>query len=135
MALSRRDFIRASAAATALAMAGLPAEALAEPAIKYGRSQCRFCGTGCTVLPGVKDGRVVSIKGDADSPINFGRLCMKGYSLPHIMYGNDRLTKPLVRKSDGSYRETGWDEVLDLIADRFAGLIKKHGRDSVAWYG
>lgn len=52
-------------------MAGLPAEALAEPAIKYGRSQCRFCGTGCTVLPGVKDGRVVSIKGDADRRSQF----------------------------------------------------------------
>ncbi len=135
MGLSRRDFIKASAAATALAMAGLPVEALAEPSIRYGRSQCRFCGTGCTVLAGVKNGRVVAVKGDADSPINFGRLCMKGYSLPHIMYGDDRLTKPLVRQSDGSFKEVSWDYALDLIAEKFAELIKAHGPDSVAWYG
>ncbi|RMG04894.1 MAG: twin-arginine translocation signal domain-containing protein [Nitrospirae bacterium] len=135
MGISRRDFIKASAAATALAMAGVPVKAVAEPSIKYGRAQCRFCGTGCTVLAGVKNGRVVAVKGDADSPINFGRLCMKGYSLPHIMYGEDRLTKPLVRQKDGSYKEVSWDYALDLVADRFAELIKTHGPDSVAWYG
>ncbi|NOX20254.1 MAG: molybdopterin-dependent oxidoreductase [Nitrospirae bacterium] len=135
MGLSRRDFIKASAAATALAMAGLPVEALADSSIQYGRSQCRFCGTGCTVLVGVKNGKVVAVKGDADSPINFGRLCMKGYSLPHIMYGKDRLTKPMVRQSDGSFKEVSWDEALDLIADKFVEYIKKYGPDAVAWYG
>jgi nitrate reductase NapA len=135
MAISRRDFIKASAAATALAMAGLPAKVLADEKITYGSGQCRFCGTGCSVLAGVKNGRVVAIRGDADSPINFGRLCQKGYSLPHIMYGKDRLTSPLVRQKDGSYKKVQWDAALDLVADKFAELIKKHGPDSVAWYG
>ncbi len=133
--LTRRDFIKASAAATAMTMAGLPVEALADSAIKYGRAQCRFCGTGCTVLAGIKNGKMVAVKGDADSPINFGRLCMKGYSLPHIMYGEDRLRKPMVRQSNGKYKEVSWDEALDLIADKFVSLIKEHGPDSVAWYG
>ena len=133
--ISRRQFIKASAAATALSMAGLPGEVLADSSINYGRAQCRFCGTGCTVLVGVKDGRVVAAKGDADSPINFGRLCMKGYSLPHIMYGEDRLTKPLVRQTNGKYKEVSWDSALDLIADKFTGLIKSEGVNSVAWYG
>jgi nitrate reductase NapA len=133
--LSRRDFIKASAVATALSMAGLPAEVIADSSINYGRAQCRFCGTGCTVLVGVRNGKVVAAKGDADSPINFGRLCMKGYSLPHIMYGKDRLTKPLIRQADGKYREAGWNEALDLVADNFVRNIKKFGVDSVAWYG
>jgi nitrate reductase NapA len=90
---------------------------------------------GCTVLVGVKGNRVVAVKGDADSPINFGRLCMKGYSLTHIMYGPDRLTRPLVRQPDGSFKEVSWRHALDLIADKFAELIKTHGPDSVAWYG
>ena len=133
--INRRSFIKASAATAALAMAGLPAEVLADSTIDYSRAQCRFCGTGCTVLAGIKGGRIVSIKGDADSPINFGRLCMKGYALPHIMYAGDRLTKPLVRQPDGSYKEVGWDDALDLVAGKFADLIKEHGIDSVAWYG
>ncbi len=135
MGITRRDFLRAAAASTALAMAGLPVEAFAEPDIKWGRAQCRFCGTGCTVLVGVKNGKVVAVKGDADSPINFGRLCMKGYSLPHIMYGRDRLKKPMVRQADGSFKEVSWDEALDLIADRFVEYIRRYGPDSVAWYG
>lgn len=135
MAITRRDFIKASAAATALSLAGLPSELLADSSIKYGRAQCRFCGVGCTVLAGIKEGKIVSVKGDADSPINFGRLCMKGYSLPHIMYGKDRLTSPLIRQLDGTYKKVSWDAALDLIADKFTGLIKKHGVDSVAWYG
>jgi len=135
MSVSRRDFIKASAASAALAMAGAPVSALADSGITYTRSQCRYCGTGCTVLAGVKEGKLVSVKGDADSPVNFGRLCMKGYSLPHALNADDRLTMPLVRQADGSYKETDWDEALDLVADTFAGYIKAEGVDSVAWYG
>jgi nitrate reductase NapA len=134
MEITRRDFIKTSAASIALAMAGLPVKVLAD-SIKYTRSQCRFCGTGCAVLVGVKNGRVVSVKGDAYSPINSGKLCMKGYSLPHIMYGKDRLTIPLVRRENGKYKEVSWDEAINLIADKFVELIKKYGPDSVAWYG
>jgi nitrate reductase NapA len=131
MKLSRRDFIKASAAAAAVSMAGLPVKkVLADTSIKYTSAQCRFCGVGCTVLAGVKDGKMVAVKGDPDSMINFGRLCMKGYSLPHIMYGEDRLTKPMVRQADGSYKTVTWDAALDLIADKFTGLVKEHGPDA-----
>jgi len=141
ISMSRREFIKASAATAAMLAAGMSAPAMAAPGdggITFGRAQCRFCGTGCTVLVGVRDGKVVAVKGDADSPINFGRLCMKGYSLPHIMYGGggkERLTKPMVRQPDGSYKEVSWDEALELIADTFAKYIKEYGPDSVAWYG
>ncbi|GAB4345628.1 MAG: nitrate reductase [Desulfobulbaceae bacterium] len=136
MKLSRRDFIKASAAAAAVSMAGLPVrDVMADAAITYTSAQCRFCGAGCTVMAGIKDGRMVAVKGDPDSRINFGRLCMKGYSLPHIMYGKDRLTKPLVRQADGSYKSVSWDAALDLVADTFADLVKKEGPDAVAWYG
>lgn len=135
MDLNRRKFLKASAAATALAAAGLPAQALADDKTEFGRAQCRFCGTGCTVQPGIRYGRVVAIKGDPDSPINRGHLCQKGYALPQIMYAKDRLTSPQVRQKDGSYKNVSWDAALDLIADKFADNIKQNGVDSVAWYG
>jgi len=136
MKLTRRHFIKGSAACAAIAMAGLPAgRLLADTAVQYHRAQCRFCGTGCTVLAGIRDGRMVSVKGDPDSPINAGHLCVKGFALPHIMYGEDRLTNPLVRQPDGSYKAVSWDAALDLVADRFASLVKEHGPDAVAWYG
>jgi nitrate reductase (cytochrome) len=135
MELNRRSFIKSSAAAAALSMAGVPSKVLADQTVTFTRAQCRFCGTGCTVLAGVKNGKVVAVRGDQDSPINFGRVCMKGYSLPHILYGKDRLTSPQVRKADGSFKSVSWDHALDLVADKFSELILKHGPDSVAWYG
>ncbi|WP_457556271.1 molybdopterin-dependent oxidoreductase, partial [Candidatus Pyrohabitans sp.] len=141
ISMSRREFIKTSAATAAMLAAGMSAPAMAaqgDGGITFGRAQCRFCGTGCTVLVGVRDGKVVAVKGDANSPINFGRLCMKGYSLPHIMYGGggkERLTRPLVRQEDGTYKEVSWEEALDLIADTFARYIEEYGPDSVAWYG
>ncbi len=136
MNITRRAFVKSAASAAAISMSGLVSgKAFADSAIQFHRAQCRFCGTGCTVLAGVKGGRVVSVKGDADSPINFGRLCMKGYQLAHIMDGKDRLTKPLVRQGDGSFKTVSWEQALDLVAEKFAKLIESEGPDSVAWYG
>ena len=66
MKLTRRDYIKASAAASAVAAAGLGTEAVATNVIteadkiglKWDKAACRFCGTGCSVMLGTKDGRI-----------------------------------------------------------------------------
>ncbi len=139
MELSRRDFLKASAAAAACAAAGAPllyskeAEA-AEAGITWGKAPCRFCGTGCGVLVGVKEGKIVATKGDPQAPVNKGLNCIKGYFLSKILYGKDRLTKPLIRKGDKMV-EASWDEAMTLIASKFKGAIDTYGPDSVAIYG
>ena len=78
MNFNRREFIKANAAAAATAIAGisLPAGAAATPAedksIRWDKGVCRYCGTGCGVLVGVKDGRVVATQGDPEAPVNRG---------------------------------------------------------------
>ena len=57
--------------------------------IKWDKAPCRFCGTGCSVLVGTKDGRVVATQGDPDAEVNRGLNCIKGYFLSKIMYGAD----------------------------------------------
>lgn len=98
MNLSRRDFMKANAAMAAATAAGLtiPVKNVvaAESEIKWDKAVCRFCGTGCAVLVGTKDGRVVASQGDPDAEVNRGLNCIKGYFLPKIMYGKDRLTQP-----------------------------------------
>ena len=47
--------------------------------------------------------RVVAVKGDPDSPVNRGLLCVKGYANAQILYGEDRLTRPLLRMKDGKF--------------------------------
>ena len=44
------------------------------------KAPCRFCGTGCSVLVGTKDGRVVATQGDPDAEVNRGLNCIKGTS-------------------------------------------------------
>jgi nitrate reductase NapA len=147
MTMNRRDFIKTQAALAAATAAGTTLggvdEALARSVddIRWDKGVCRFCGTGCGVLIGTKGGRVVATQGDPDAPVNRGLNCVKGYFLSKIMYGEDRLTKPLLRKTDGKYDKNGtfttvsWDEAFDVMAEKFKEAIKKKGPTSVGMFG
>ncbi len=146
MTQSRRDFIKMNAAVAAAAAAGITLPAIksaeaAEDGIRWDKGVCRFCGTGCGELVGVKEGRVVAIQGDPDAPVNRGLNCIKGYFLAKIMYGKDRLTQPLLRKTNGKYDKEGtfepvsWDEAFDVMAEKFKAALKKKGPTSVGMFG
>lgn len=134
MTLNRRDFIKANAAAATAAAAGISLPAAAQPAkanIRWDKGVCRFCGTGCGVLVGVQDGRVVATQGDPDAPVNRGLNCIKGYFLSKIMYGQDRLTQPLLRMKNGKFDKNGdftpitWDQAFDIMAEKWKEQLKK----------
>nr|WP_279162122.1 nitrate reductase catalytic subunit NapA [Plesiomonas shigelloides] len=147
MKLSRRDFMKANAVAAAAAAAGITLPVAVNAAtgeggeIKWDKAPCRFCGTGCGVLVGTQNGRVVASQGDPDAPVNRGLNCIKGYFLPKIMYGKDRLTQPLLRMKDGQYDKEGefspvtWDQAFDVMADKFRGTLKEKGPDAVGMFG
>jgi nitrate reductase NapA len=148
MSISRRDFIKTQAAIAAATAAGTTlsgakiAEAQAfDDSIRWDKGACRFCGTGCGVLVGTKQGRIVATQGDPDAPVNKGLNCIKGYFLSKIMYGKDRLTKPLLRKTrgvydkEGQFEEVSWDEAFDVMADKWKEAIKKKGPTSVGMFG
>src|SRR5688572_12538307 len=74
--LSRRDCIKINAAAAAAAMAGVAPAGTAAAAtkdageIRWDKAPCRFCGTGCGVLVGVQNGRVVATQADPEAEVN-----------------------------------------------------------------
>ena len=131
MTMDRREFIKANAISAAAATAGISLPVTAQTAdatgtdVRWDKAPCRFCGTGCSVLVGVQNGRVVATQGDPDAPVNRGLNCIKGYFLSKIMYGNDRLTQPLLRMSDGKYDKNGeftpisWDQAFDIMAEKW----------------
>jgi nitrate reductase NapA len=137
MKQSRREFIKNNAIAATAAVAGvtLPgiqqAVAATDNAIRWDKTACRFCGTGCSVLVGTRDGRIVATQGDPDAPVNRGLNCIKGYFLSKIMYGKDRLTQPLLRKKGGVYDKEGdfepvsWDEAFGIMAEKWKASLKK----------
>jgi nitrate reductase (cytochrome) len=78
-----------------------------QTALTWSKAPCRFCGTGCSVMVATKAGRVVATHGDVKSEVNRGLNCVKGYFLSKIMYGEDRLTTPLLRMRDGAFAKDG----------------------------
>jgi nitrate reductase NapA len=150
MKLTRREFIKAHAVAAAAGVAGMAvpaAQAIAqsniEDGVRWDKGACRYCGTGCGVLVGVKDGRIVATQGDPDAPVNKGLNCVKGYFLAKIQYGKDRLTQPLLRMKDGKFDKNGefapisWDAAFDIMAEKVKQTLKDpaQGQRGVAMFG
>ncbi len=147
--LTRRDYIKAQAITAAAAAAGMPAAAKAQDIratrqggeLTWSKAACRFCGTGCSIMVGTKEGRVVATHGDALSEVNRGLSCVKGYFLSKIMYGRDRLTEPLLRMRDGEYAKDGeftpvsWDTAFDVMAAKFKQALEDKGPTSVGMFG
>jgi len=133
--MNRRDFLKASAAASALVAIGSRAQAAPQDpeGLTWTKSVCRYCGTGCGLYVGARGGKVVSVKGDAENH-NAGFLCLKGFLLPQIMNAPDRLTHPLVRKGDKLVKAS-WEEAMSLVASRFKAAIAEGGPDAIGFYG
>jgi len=123
LTLTRRQLLEAGFTTLAVGAAGLPLPVLPEEAKAWtwDKGVCRFCGTGCGIQIATQEGRVVAVKGDPQSPVNRGLLCAKGYACAQILYGQDRLTTPLLRKKGGAYHKQGdfvpvsWEEAFDVM--------------------
>ena len=147
--VTRRDVIKAQAIAAAAAAAGIPVPVAAQNLItdtrltdlKWSKAPCRFCGTGCSIMVATKGGRVVATHGDAESEVNRGLNCVKGYFLSKIMYGADRLTRPLLRKKNGVYDKNGdftpvsWDEAFDTMAEKWKKTLASKGPRAIGLFG
>ena len=103
------------------------------------RSTCPYCGVGCGVIIESQGQQIAGVRGDPDHPANFGRLCSKGATL-HLtasaaITAQARLLQPLQRlQRGGPTQPIGWDNALNLAAERFANTIAQHGPDSVGFY-
>ena len=148
MDVTRREFIKTSAAAATATAAGItiPVTALAkskqaEAGVQWDKGVCRFCGTGCGIMVGTKEGRIVATKGDPDAPVNKGLNCIKGYFNGKIMYGKDRLTKPLMRMTNGKFDKQGkfqavsWERAFDEMEKQFKKTYREMGPHGVAIFG
>ncbi len=141
--MSRRDFLRFLAASGAAVTAGPLAgcDSLGElwqrqPVIEvdeWTRGACRFCGAGCSMEIGTRDGEVVDVRGDKEG-WNRGNLCIKGIVNRDILYAEDRLHYPMVRRN-GDLVEVSWEEAMDEVERGFRRAIEDHGPRSVAFYG
>ena len=115
-----------------------PTGALTEKTILEGgrptnrvRTICAYCGVGCTLEAGVRDGRVVSMVPADDGPSNQGHACLKGRFGWTYNYAEDRVRTPLLRDGTG-WKVIGWEQALNLIARSFSRIKEQSGPDALA---
>lgn len=95
------------------------------------RTTCPFCGTGCNFDLCVKDGKLVGVLSNPDSPVNGRALCVKGRFGWDFVNNEKRLKTPLIKKN-GKFEPASWDEAMDLIATRFKEIKDQYGPQSFA---
>ena len=91
---------------------------------------CGYCSVGCGMFLGVKDGRAVSVRGNPNHAVNFGKLCPKGLSEHYTIEASNRAHYPLLRKN-GRLVRVDWDEALATMVERFRGVQEKYGREAL----
>jgi anaerobic selenocysteine-containing dehydrogenase len=97
------------------------------------QSACVLCSNGCGMDIGVKNGRIVGVRGRAVDPVNHGRLGPKGLHSWVANNSMNRLTQPLIKK-DGKLQEATWEEAMDLIVQKSKEIIQKHTALGIGFY-
>jgi assimilatory nitrate reductase catalytic subunit len=98
-------------------------------------THCPYCALQCGMILRRDSAGAVAVL-PHHFPTNRGGLCQKGWTAAELLDHPARLTTPLVRVHKGAPLEpAGWDEALDLVADRIRALQAARGRDAVAVFG
>lgn len=92
---------------------------------------CTYCGCGCGINLEVLDGKIISALPSKTSPVNEGKLCIKGWNIHEFIQHPKRLRNPLMRK-DGALRNATWEDALGFAASQLKRIRDEHGPDSVA---
>ncbi|MBI4689283.1 MAG: molybdopterin-dependent oxidoreductase [Nitrospirae bacterium] len=96
---------------------------------------CRVCHGGCGTIVSVENNKVINVKGDAESPVSKGWMCIKGLSSPEIANHPDRLKNPLKRKGgrgNGQWEVISWEQALDEISYRLGKIKGDFGPETIA---
>ena len=112
-------------------------------------SVCPYCGVGCQLTYRVKDNKILRVDG-RDGPANEGRLCVKGrYGFDYVHH-RQRLTQPLIRRSDAPksadftmnpddplsvFREATWEEALEVATGSLRRIRDEVGPQALSGFG
>ncbi len=146
--MSRRAFLSASMASSAVSIAGLPSQVLAriqaphppeplKPTTEvYGF--CDMCYWRCGLKIRSRDGQAVKIDGNKEHPNNWGVVCGKGNAGLMVAYDPDRLKYPMQRvgnRGEGKWKRISWDDAFDRIAQELKTAKQKYGPQTLALIG
>ena len=97
------------------------------------QSACVLCSNGCALDIGVKDGRIVGVRGRGNDRVNHGRLGPKGLHGWQANHSDSRLTRPLIRRGN-HFHEVSWDEAMGIIVQRSKDIRDRHTSSAIGFY-
>ena len=97
---------------------------------QWTKTICSYCGTGCEVKVGTREGLITTIRPALEGPSNHGHTCVKGRYAFDYVYAADRVTSPMIKRN-GSWQQVSWEEVIGHLTQHFNETIAKHGPDSI----
>jgi len=98
------------------------------------RTVCTHCSVGCAVDAVVENGVWTRQEPVFDSPLNLGAHCAKGASIREHGHGEHRLKSPM-KLVNGKYQKISWEQAINEVGDKLAGIRKESGPDAVFWVG
>ncbi len=93
------------------------------------QTTCAYCGVGCGLDVTVDNGKALSVCGTSEHPANYGKLCVKGSNLLTTTNLSNRQLFPEIASN-----KVSWQQATSYVADSFSHIIKKYGKDAVAFY-
>ncbi len=108
-------------------------ERILEEPDEWVQSACLLCSNDCGLDIGVKEGKIVGVRGRVEDRVNKGRLGPKGLHGWIANHSPNRLTKPLIRKN-GKLEESSWDEAMELIDRRSKEVIDNYTGNAIGFY-
>jgi predicted molibdopterin-dependent oxidoreductase YjgC len=94
---------------------------------------CPYCGCGCQFYLESINGRLFRTTPSDTSPVNRGKLCVKGWNVHQFVQSPKRLKEPMIRKN-GELTPVSWDEALDFAAGRLRDIRDQHGPRSIGFF-
>lgn len=144
-AMTRRGFVKSAAAMGAIAASGIaisdsfvkadPAKAEESDSVKIVKTSCRACIASCAVLAHVKNGRVIKLEGNPESPMSMGGVCAKGLAGIQALYHPNRLKYPMRRvgeRGGNDWERISWDEAITEMATKINEFSEKYGSECIS---
>lgn len=95
---------------------------------------CPFCGVGCTLTLGIREGKILRSRGKQGTGVNDGNLCGRGRFGIDYIYSESRLKSPMIKEGD-EFSEVSWEDALSYVANNLNAIIKSNGADSIGAIG
>lgn len=97
---------------------------------RFTRTTCPYCGTGCEMRVGTREGRIVQSLPVLEAPVSHGHLCVKGRYAFEFVEAEDRVTEPMLREH-GEWRRVSWEEATAFVAHELGRIRDAHGADAI----